>query len=40
MVHRIGGDMDVRRRVVCEYRVAAVRVAARRGKLLLVIFTC
>jgi hypothetical protein len=27
MVHRIGGDVDVRRGVVCEYRVAAVRVA-------------
>jgi hypothetical protein len=27
MVHRIGGNVDVRRCVVCEYRVAAVRVA-------------
>ena len=27
MVYRIGGDMDVRRRVVCQYHVAAVGVA-------------
>ena len=33
MMHRIGGNVDFSRRVICEYRIPAIGVADAAGKI-------